>query len=188
MFRYFVRFGIVSLMVLLAVGCAHEPPESVDGTNKKNYDKSVKVPTAQTCPSSHPVNCVDWCCPAGSKCDANGPQGQKCSTTTPTVNADGGLNPSQCPADIPIDCGTFCCPSGTVCAPDSPEGQQCRAVIVPPAAACLSDLDCTSQQICVLTEQDKSECADLCQRDTDCKGQCCWATDDPQVGACGPCD
>lgn len=186
--RYLLRFGVTFFLALLAWGCGYEPPESVDGTDKKNYDRSINVPTAQTCPSSHPVNCESWCCPSGSQCDPTGPQGQKCSTSAPTVNPDGGVNPSLCPKDIPIDCGTFCCPEGTVCAPDSPEGQQCRMVIIPPAQSCLSDLDCTSQQICVLNDKNNSECADLCQRDADCNGQCCWATDDPNVGACGPCD
>lgn len=180
--------GLATLMVMFLVfGCSSSvtPPENVGGTEKKNYDNSVSVAPQETCPTGYQVNCNDWCCPTGSQCDPGGPVGRKCSYPSPANRADG--MEEQCPAAIPVDCGTFCCPEGTVCAPDSPEGQQCRTVIIPPPVLCLKDTDCNSQQICVLTDKGISECANLCQSDSDCQGLCCWATDDPEIGACGPC-
>lgn len=179
--------AVVVTLLFFSLGCSApiSPPKNVEGSEKKSYDNSVSVAATEICPTGFPVNCSDWCCPTGTQCDPLGPVGKKCSYPSPANRADGVEE--QCPSNIPIDCGTFCCPEGTVCAPDSPEEQQCRTVVIPPPILCLKDADCDSQQICVLTDKGISECANLCQSDTDCHGLCCWATDDPEVGACGPC-
>jgi hypothetical protein len=51
---------------------------------------------AQSCPTSHPVDCGSYCCPSGNSCRA-------------------GQCEAPCPSGYPLDCGSFCCPSGTTC-------------------------------------------------------------------------
>lgn len=81
-----------------------------------------------TCPVSHSLDCGNWCCPSGTSCNANGPDGRRCRVDdTPEPEPfRGELAEETCPGTHPLDCGSWCCPSGTTCNTDGPEGRRCR--------------------------------------------------------------